>query len=313
MTTKRKFTDDYLLGEVIGSGSFSTVCLGKCKKTGDSFAIKIIERQKLTQDDLSSILSEIQLLSTIDHPNVLKLYDHYLEGDKVYMVTEYCAGGELYLRIKDKEYYPEPDAQKVLKDIAKALQYCHEKKIVHRDLKPENILFLSKEEDSPLKLADFGFAKEISDAQLQTALGTVSYIAPEILNRQPYGTSVDLWSFGVIAYILLAGYPPFYSDSPTDLFQKIKECRYQFDEPYWNEVSKEAQDLISRLLVVDPASRLTIKDVLEHPWMTNVYKEVTPGVNELRNIQARRALRREYDDAMSLTKLRQAVQNPNAA
>jgi serine/threonine protein kinase len=306
----RNFLTEYTLGDLLGKGAFSAVYNGIHNKTGQRYAIKVIDKTKLTPKDVESIVMEINLLSTIDHPNVLRMYDHHSEKDKVYIVTELCEGGELFDRITQREYYAESDAQTVLRDIAKALQHCHAKKIVHRDLKPENILLLTPDADSPLKIADFGFAKQMMDAQdLTTALGTPTYIAPEVLKREPYDTSVDLWSLGVIAYVLLCGYPPFYADTNPEMFVKIKRCQYQFDEQYWSEISDEAKDLIRKLLVVNPTDRLDINGVLAHPWMTRSLesKDITPALSELRGLLARRRLKRGIGAVVAMTKIKSAV------
>jgi len=305
----RDINKDYEIGDLLGKGGFSTVHAAHKRSNGQRCAIKIIDKTKLKPKDVESIESEIRILSTIDHPNVLKLLDHHSEKDKVYIVTELCEGGELFDRIVQREFYSETDAQHVLRAIASALQHCHAKKIVHRDLKPENILMLTQEPDSPLKIADFGFAKQMEDDEMLTALGTPNYIAPEILERKPYDSAVDLWSLGVIAYVLLCGYPPFYAEGNPEMFVKIKRGLYKFDSPYWDNISKGAKDLISKLLVVDPSGRLTIDEVLEHPWMTSTAetKDITPALSELRQLLARRRLKRSIGAVVAINKIKSAV------
>lgn len=189
--------------------------------------------------------------------------------------------------------------------MASALKLLHSKKIVHRDLKPENILMLTTDEDSPIKVADFGFAKQLDEDTLKTSLGTPNYIAPEILTKQPYNEMVDIWSFGVIAYVLLCGYPPFYDDSRSNLFEKIKNVSYEFDSPYWDFISAEAKDMVSKLLVLDPAKRLTVDEVLAHPFMANSVAEndITPVVSELRNTFERRRLKRAVHTVVAIGRL----------
>ena len=305
----RNFLQEYELGDVLGKGAFSAVYAGTKVATGQRFAIKVIDKTKLKPKDVENIETEIRVLSTIDHPNVLKLFDHHSEKDKVYIVLELCEGGELFDRIVQREFYSESDAQQVLRAIASALQHCHAKKIVHRDLKPENILLLNDQPDSPLKIADFGFAKQIDSEDLTTALGTPNYIAPEILNGDPYDGAVDLWSLGVIAYVLLCGYPPFYAETNVEMFHKIKKGDYKFDSPYWDTISPEAKDLISKLLVINPAARLNIAGVLNHPWMRGTVesKDITPALTELRGLLARRRLKRGIGAVVALNKIRSVI------
>lgn len=177
-------------------------------------------------------------------------------------------GGELFDRIVSKDHYNEQEAKETLKQIVVAIKYCHENNIVHRDLKPENILYQSPNDDSIIKIADFGLATMLKSNQLLTvACGTPGYVAPEVLKGLAYGKEVDMWSIGVILYILLCGFPPFYDDNNKKLFLQISNANYCFPDPYWTNVSNSAKDLIRNLLVVDPTKRLTPDQVLQHPWM----------------------------------------------
>lgn len=302
---------EYDLGDVIGKGGYSEVRKCVHKKSKKRYALKIIEKDKLKEKDLENIESEIRILSRIEHPNIIKLIDHDSDDKRVYLVTELCEGGELFDRIVQREYYSESDAQKVLLSIAGALKHCHDNHIVHRDLKPENILMLTEDEDSPLKIADFGFATEISAGEdLDTTLGTPNYIAPEMLNRLPYNSAVDMWAFGVIIYVMLCGYPPFYAESNPEMFDRIRQCNYRFDSPYWDSISSEAKDLISKLLLLDPTKRLTIEQVLAHPWMktdTVATKDITPALTELRGMLQRRRLKRSIGAVIALNKFKSVV------
>ncbi|KAJ0412562.1 hypothetical protein ATCC90586_006929 [Pythium insidiosum] len=227
-----------------------------------------------------------------------ELFDRIVEKeDKFYfLVTEFMEGGELFDRIVEKSYYSEREARDLVKLLLESIKYCHDANVVHRDLKPENLLLTSKDDDASIKLADFGFAKKIEfdteglatacgtpgyladfgfakkiefDTEgLATACGTPGYVAPEILEGQQYGKSVDIWSIGVITYILLCGYPPFHDDNHNALFKKIKRGKYQFDSPYWDHVSDDAKDLIGKMLVVNPTERWTATQLLEHKWVT---------------------------------------------
>jgi len=214
-----KFADKYdiMHSKVLGKGNYSVVKLGKEKGSGKTVAVKCIEENKLTDEDKVALKDETGLLYKLDHPNIIKFYAFFHEPPNYYIVTEYVGGGELFDRIVEKEVYSEQDAQKLVRTIAGAIKYCHDREVVHRDLKPENILLSKDEEtgeimDDNIKIADFGFAKQNNSTSngLSTACGTPGYVAPEILQGKSYGKEVDMWSFGVIIYILLCGYPPFH-------------------------------------------------------------------------------------------------------
>lgn len=310
ITTMDKIHQEYQFGRELGKGAFGSVHEGIHKQSGKRYAIKVVEKSKLTSCNWEVVDNEIKILSTLDHPNVLKMYGHYFEPEKVYMVTELCEGGELFDRILSREYYSEADAQAVLRSIASALQLCHSKRIVHRDLKPENILMLNQEFDSPIKIADFGFATTTEDGYLTTALGTPTYMAPEIIQRKPYDFAVDVWSFGVIAFVLLCGYPPFYSDKQQEVYRRITECEYQFESPHWDLISVDAKDLISKLLVLDPAARPTIEEVMKHEWMQGKLeeKDITPALDELRTMQSRRQAIRSAGTTLTVAKMQVLVE-----
>ena len=196
------------------------------------------------------------------HQNqVVVTINHY------YLVAEYLEGGELFDRIVDKSSYTESEARDVCRILFTALSYIHSRGIVHRDLKPENLLLQNKDSDSEIKIADFGFAKEASngDHSLKTMCGTPGYVAPEILRKERYGTKVDMWSMGVIVFILLGGYPPFYADSPKQLCMLSMVGKFEFEPEYWGEISVGAKDMICSLLVTDPAKRASAEDILSHP------------------------------------------------
>lgn len=287
------FEEQYALGKVIGSGTFSVVKESVHKPTGQKYAIKCIKRDGLTVEDIEALTTEVAILKQMNHPNIMILHDFFQEEKYYYLVTEFMEGGELFDRIVEKSYYSEREARDLVKLLLESIKYCHDANVVHRDLKPENLLLTSKDDDASIKLADFGFAKKIEfdSAGLVTACGTPGYVAPEILEGHPYGKAVDIWSIGVITYILLCGYPPFHDDNHNALFKKIKRGKFQYDSPYWDHVSDDAKDLINKMLVTNPAERWTAAQLLEHKWVTGkeiATVQLTSALEELRRFNARR-------------------------
>jgi calcium/calmodulin-dependent protein kinase I len=207
---------------------------------------------------------------------------------------ERLVGGELFERIVEKVYYGEADAARVIRALAEALRYCKSKRVVHRDLKPENILLVSEADDASLKIIDFGFATEFhmgaKGAELTATCGTPGYVAPEVISGKPYGPEVDMWSLGVVSFVLLCGYPPFMEDSQQALFAKIRKGQYEFDPQFWDVVSEPAKDLVSKLLVVDPKARYTPEQVLAHPWImsSGSARSLLQAVRVLREYQQAR-------------------------
>jgi serine/threonine protein kinase len=258
----------YKLGDVLGEGAFSVVKLAVNRKTGQKVAVKCIDRQGLPEEEETRIRQEVVIMKSLDHENIVEFIDFFEEEKFFYVVLEFLEGGELFDRIVKKNFYNEKEARDVVKVILNGMKYCHDKGIAHRDMKPENLLLMSKDDDSFVKLADFGFAirgAQKSDASCTT--GTPGFLAPEVLQGEPYDKSVDMWSIGVITYILLGGYPPFQDESQYKLFRKIRKGKFEFHEEYWSEVSEEAKDFISSLLKVDPSNRMTCDQANEHSWL----------------------------------------------
>jgi calcium/calmodulin-dependent protein kinase I len=267
-TSGKKFSDLYKLGKELGEGAFSTVKEGAHRQSGGSFAIKIVTKSKLTHEDEVALKDEISVLKELKHNNIIRLYDVFEENQFYYLVTEKMAGGELFDRIVQKSYYNEKEARDVCKILFEALRYCHSHKIAHRDLKPENLLLSSATDDTAIKIADFGFAKRVKKPNsLTTQCGTPGYVAPEILEGVPYDQKADMWSIGVIVYILLGGYPPFIEQNQRDLFRKIRKGQYEFHEEYWGGVSRDAKDMITGLLNVNCDKRLTAEGALADKWI----------------------------------------------
>jgi len=210
----------------------------------------------------------MEILQKVHHPNIIALKEMIDTKDKIYFVMELVTGGELFDRIVEKGSYSEEDAKELVRKIVSAVEYLHSKEIAHRDLKPENLLVKSLECDTEVKIADFGLSKIIDqEKMMQTACGTPGYVAPEVLQAEGYGEEVDMWSIGVITYILLCGFPPFYSESVPEVFEQIMKAEYDYPAEYWDDISDEAKDFINHLLVVDVKKRLTAKKALEHAWL----------------------------------------------
>lgn len=265
---KPPFKDCYELGMDLGKGAFSEVKECTENSSKNVFAVKIVTKADLTSEDEAALKDEIRILKLLTHPHINKLHDVYDEQSFYYLVLEKMDGGELFDRIVAKAYYNEKEARDTCKILFEAMGYCHDKHIAHRDLKPENLLLMNKQSDSDIKIADFGFAKFSSnEACLTTQCGTPGYVAPEILEGVPYGTKCDMWSLGVIVFIILGGYPPFIEENQRELFRKIRRGQYEFHDEYWAPISQDAKDLISALLTVTPGKRLTAKEALQHKWI----------------------------------------------
>ena len=229
--------DYYDIGEQLGSGSFAVVHKGVRKADGAEFAIKFIDKTALSQDDESMLESECRVLKEVEHPNMIMLYEIFHTDEKLILVMELVTGGEMLDKLRVQEKYTERDAATTVRKIAEALAYLHERGIAHRDLKPENLLLSGPGDDSVVKIADFGFAKIIdtqSKSLLETACGTPEYVAPEVLQQLPggYGVPCDIWSLGVVVYVMLSGRPPFWSRNQAKLFQMIKSTPVSFPARY---------------------------------------------------------------------------------
>jgi calcium/calmodulin-dependent protein kinase I len=257
----------YKFGKEIGKGGFSVVYKATERATGKKYAIKRIQKDE-EGVDIELLKREIYIMKKVDHPNILKLFEVFEDDDYFFLVLELVEGLELFDKIVDRGNYSEKDAANIVKQILEAVKYLHEEGIVHRDLKPENLLSAGEGEGEVVKVADFGFAKNFGEEKLVTSCGSPGYVAPEVLTEDSYTNAVDMWSVGVIIYILLSGYPPFYDESPPKIFKKITEAKYDFDDPVWDDISDLAKDLIRKLLVKDPSERLSAKKCLKHPWIT---------------------------------------------
>jgi len=257
----------YTLGREIGKGGFSVVVEATNKKTGQKVAVKRIKKDQVEGDDIKLLLREVQIMRGLDHPNILKLYEVYESEEEFFLIMELVTGKELFDKIVEKGQYSEKEAANIVRQIVSAVAYLHDHGIAHRDLKPENLLTSGDGDSEVIKIADFGFSKNFGEDKLKTSCGSPGYVAPEVLTNEDYDNSVDMWSVGVIIYILLCGYPPFYADNAPALFKKIMEVKYDFDDPSWENVSQEAKDLISHLLVKDPSQRYSAKQCADNAWV----------------------------------------------
>uniref|UniRef100_A0A1A8NQ80 calcium/calmodulin-dependent protein kinase n=1 Tax=Nothobranchius rachovii TaxID=451742 RepID=A0A1A8NQ80_9TELE len=268
-TTCTRFTDEYQLYEELGKGAFSVV--RKCMKisTAQEYAAKIINTKKLSARDHQKLEREARICRLLKHSNIVRLHDSISEEGFHYLVFDLVTGGELFEDIVAREYYSEADASHCIQQILEAVLHCHQMGVVHRDLKPENLLLASKLKGAAVKLADFGLAIEVQgDQQAWFGFaGTPGYLSPEVLRKEPYGKPVDMWACGVILYILLVGYPPFWDEDQHRLYQQIKTGAYDFPSPEWDTVTPEAKDLIIKMLTINTSRRITATDALKHPWI----------------------------------------------
>eukprot|EP01100_Stratorugosa_tubuloviscum_P000389 TRINITY_DN1084_c0_g1_i1.p1 TRINITY_DN1084_c0_g1~~TRINITY_DN1084_c0_g1_i1.p1 ORF type:complete len:295 (-),score=67.79 TRINITY_DN1084_c0_g1_i1:822-1706(-) len=287
------FLELYDLGEELGRGAFSVVKKCTLKETRQEYAVKIINKKNLGAD-IVRLETEIEILQRVNHPNVISLKDLFDSPTSLYIVMELVTGGELFDKIVEKGNYTEKDAAQLVIKIVNAIDYLHEQNIAHRDLKPENLLLKSPEDDTEVKLADFGLSKIVGAQAMMTACGTPGYVAPEILSATGYDKEVDMWSIGVITYILLCGFPPFYHEDLRELFDQISKAAYDFPEEYWSNISEEAKNFISQLLVVDPSKRLNSKQAKLHPWLIGESKNVQLTTNNLKNFIANKTLSKNF-------------------
>uniref|UniRef100_A0A1B6C8G6 Protein kinase domain-containing protein n=1 Tax=Clastoptera arizonana TaxID=38151 RepID=A0A1B6C8G6_9HEMI len=321
--------DKYILKQLLGTGAFSDVRLAESKdNVGQMFAVKIIDKKALKgkEDSLENEIKVLKRFSEFDqrsasdesedsrpkclsHPNIVRLFETFEDKNKVYLIMELVTGGELFDRIVEKGSYTEKDASDLIRQVLEAVDYMHCQGVVHRDLKPENLLFYSPDENSKIMISDFGLSKMEDSGIMATACGTPGYVAPEVLAQKPYGKAVDVWSIGVISYILLCGYPPFYDENDANLFAQILKGEYEFDSPYWDDISDSAKDFIKHLMCVDVEKRYTCQNALAHPWISgnaasnkNIHSTVA---EQLKKNFAKSRWKQAYNAATVINKMRQ--------
>ncbi|KAK7496091.1 hypothetical protein BaRGS_00012792 [Batillaria attramentaria] len=297
----KAFEDNYRLVKELGRGA--TSCVFKCDQYGTDthWAVKIINKNV----DKKVVCSEIGILLRMSSPYVIRLKEVYETPSQLFLVLELVTGGELFDRIVTQGFYSEKDAARAVSDILHGVLYLHQNGVVHRDLKPENLLYESMTDGCKLKIADFGLSRIIEpEIQMSTVCGTPGYCAPEVLRGEPYTQAVDLWSVGVITYILLCGYEPFFAEDEAQMYRMIIKGQYTFDEQYWGEISENAKDFVCKLLVLDPKKRPTAADALKHPWVRGVAKgeHMETTVNKIKEFNARRKLKCVTDAMLAVAK-----------
>ncbi|CAD8175812.1 unnamed protein product [Paramecium octaurelia] len=289
--------EEYEVRSTLGEGAFGCVKLVAHRKTKMPYAMKQIKKQGLIKEDQKILFSEMDILRLIDHPNIVKLHKLYQDNIHYYMVTELCQGGELFDKLASEKNFTEKKAAEIMKQVLSAVTYCHERKIIHRDLKLENILLETKSANSNIKVIDFGTSRKVQeDEKLKLKIGTLYYMAPEVFQGQ-YDLKVDVWSVGVILYILLCGYPPFNGDDTT-IKKKIQKGTFEFNDTEWRSISQEAKDLITKMLKFDPQQRITAQQALQDPWIQSKAPSNPVQPNALNNLK----------NFYSTSKLKNAIQ-----
>jgi len=293
--------DKYIIGDELGRGGFSIVYKAVRKSDDEKVAVKIVQKT-LIREDIKLLRREIEIMKSVHHPHILSLIEIYEDNESVYIVMELVDGNELFDRIVDRGYYSEKSTIHIIKQILEAIRYLHEHHVAHRDLKPENLLCSGEGSDEVVKIADFGLSKIFAGSNgepLQTSCGTPGYVAPEVLTSDSYDEAVDMWGVGIITYILLAGYPPFYADDDTQLFEKIMNVEFDFDDECWDDVSDLAKSFIQQLLTKDPKKRLTAELAMKHKWLTSSAADKALNIHHTMykyNIQRKDQQKRIMDD-----------------
>lgn len=269
-----RISDKYILGRELGRGEFGITYLCTDRESREALACKSISKKKLrTAVDIEDVRREVAIMASLpDHPNIVRLRATYEDNEAVHLVMELCEGGELFDRIVARGHYSERAAAKIVRTIAEVVKMCHQNGVMHRDLKPENFLFANKKEDSNLKAIDFGLSVFFKPGEkFSEIVGSPYYMAPEVLKRN-YGPEVDIWSAGVILYILLCGVPPFWAETEQGVALAILRGVLDFKREPWPQISDNAKSLVKQMLEIDPRKRLTAQQVLEHPWIQNAKK-----------------------------------------
>jgi serine/threonine protein kinase len=266
--------DDYAIIKEVGKGNYATVYLAQDLENHKQYCVKSMNKEiiRKTSRGPSAVISEIEIMRKVNHPMLVTLHRVYENEDFVHLVIDFIEGGDLFHRIQRKEKFPEDVASKFIANMLEGLKYLHSLNIVHRDLKPENILMVSNDNDYEFKICDFGLACIAGDDQILRC-GSPGYVAPEILMKKSYNKKVDLFSAGIILYIIVSGRVPFYGNTSNEILIKNKECRLHFHEKYWKHISRDAIDLVLKLTDPDPNLRLSADKALRHPWIVSSQKQ----------------------------------------
>jgi len=321
------FKAKYTLGEVLGRGTYAEVVSATDKDSGEEVAVKVIKVRN--PEEVLPIEQEIKVLVSLDNPHIIKLIGVYVRpprnpGSKnatarVFIVMERVYGGELFDKIVEEKLLSEDSARSMIKTVLECLQFMHAKGIVHRDLKPENILLADKSANSAIKIADFGLSRIFDPMRtaptFKTMCGTPMYVAPEVIERTGHGVSVDVWSTGVILYIMLCGFPPFHHERRQILFKLITKGEFDFPSPYWDDISSSSKDLITNMLKIDPEQRITVSTALEHPWFQADSSELQAKISTVRHgsfndkVQAQIKWRRYTNTMVAVARLANALKS----
>ncbi|XP_063620577.1 uncharacterized protein LOC134793000 [Cydia splendana] len=259
---------DFDLGRALGKGKFGNVYLAREKESRYVVALKVLFKSQILDADIEhQVRREVEIQCRLRHPNILRMYGYFHDEKRIYLILEYAKHGALYMLLKQRGRFDEKTAAIYIRDLTKALIYCHAKKVIHRDIKPENILIGHNGE---LKIADFGWSVHSPSSRRMTLCGTLDYLSPEMIEGKPHSYAVDIWSLGVLCYELLVGLPPFDAKHSNQTYLKIRYVIIKYPE----YVSEKAKDLMGNLLVVNPENRLPLATVLQHPW---IVENAPPG------------------------------------
>ena len=294
-----KLRDAYKISRKIGDGAFSSVRRIKLRSTGEKRAVKTIHKKSIrSEEERQMVFTEVSILKALDHPNIIRLHEFYQDQKNYYIITELCTGGELFDRIISGGSISEAVAASYMQQILSVLVYLHDRRIAHRDLKPENLLMSNTSSEASIKVIDFGSSHSFIEDEIMTArVGTPYYIAPEIL-RYEYTEKCDIWSAGVIMYVLLCGFPPFGGNTDKEILHRVSIGKYSFPSPEWDQISFEAKDLIEKMMNTNSHARLSARQALAHPWLQNATRAhinpeyANPLLRNLQNFRAKQKLKK---------------------